>query len=402
MALSRCTTLARDVFLADVVGRRHLHTPARELGGGFRDLFSARALEEMLAGGLRTSSLRLVRSGVETPLDTGGGPDPAVAAGEAGFADTDRLRTALAQGHTLIVRSLHRLHPPLRRFAHDLSADLGHPVSVNAFVTPPHSTGVDLHFDVQDVLVLQIAGHKTWRLRTAPLPDPLPTDAWFDVTSRRRQQMLDASGPLEDLVLGPGDTLYFPRGTFHAPETGDELSIHLTFAITKITRADVLAALARSAAADPWLRQDVTLEDLEDNPSAARDLLVQLAGSLAAAAKSADPADLLWQVRRTAWAGSPPEPSPVLPDTRPPARYRLREGAHYRLEQDGSAYTVTVGTRHVRLPGALGPVLTALRHEGGLDPGELDSLVGPDTAAQAARALVDIGLLLPVSAGEPA
>lgn len=387
MALRRCTALPPETFLDEVFGRRHLHTPAKELGAGdntFDDLFSLQALETLFGQGLQVSAVRLVRDGVEMPVT-----------GADGFADTDHLRNGIAAGQTLIVRSVHRLHPPVRQFAHRLAADLGHPVTVNAFVTPASSVGVDLHFDVQDVMVLQIAGEKTWRLRTPPFPDPLPADAWFDVTAARRQEMLAASAPLDDLVLRPGDTLYFPRGTFHAPETGGELSLHLTFAIAKITRADVLTTMLRpAAAADPWLRESVDLASFEDDPAALRDLAVRLAASLTAAAKSVDPCDLLWSVRRLAHAGIPLEPSPVLPSSGATA-YRLRDGAHHRVVREAASLKVTVGGRHVRLPGALGSVLDALRRDRRVDVHALTSVIGADLAAQALQALVGVGLLLP-------
>lgn len=68
---------------------------------------------------------------------------------------------------------------------------------INAFITPPGSQGVDLHFDVQDVLVLQITGEKHWQLKTQPLVDPLPQQAWFDVSERRREELRLAKGLLE-------------------------------------------------------------------------------------------------------------------------------------------------------------------------------------------------------------
>lgn len=399
MALSRCTTLPADVFLRDVFGHQHLHTAAEELDPGedaFADLFSAQALEEMLTRGLRTSSLRLVQDGVEMPVTAVDAPGADSPAGEAGFADTDALRTAIAAGQTLIIRSLHRLHPPIRRFAHQLALDLGHPVGVNAFITPAHSVGVDLHFDVQDVLVLQVTGEKTWVLRTAPLPDPLPADAWFDVTSARRQKMLDASAPLDKLAMRPGDTLYFPRGTFHAPQTGDSLSIHLTFAITKITHTDVLTSLLTpAAAADPWLRESIDPADLENDPAAARSLVAHLTQALTSAARSIDPGDLLWAVRQAAFAG-PPEPSPVLPAAAPATAYRLRDNVHYRVEQETTHCKVSAGNRSVRLPSTLGPVLQGLHDDRRLNLDDLDELVSADTALQTVRALVEIGVLLPL------
>ena len=55
------------------------------------------------------------------------------------------------EGSTLVLQGLHRLWPPLIEFTGDLAADLGHPVQVNAYVTPAQSQGFAPHYDVHDV-----------------------------------------------------------------------------------------------------------------------------------------------------------------------------------------------------------------------------------------------------------
>ena len=69
-----------------------------------------------------------------------------------------------ADGHTVVLQGLHRLWPPLIEFAGALTTDLGHPVQVNAYITPASSQGFSAHYDVHDVFVLQVAGEKRWRI----------------------------------------------------------------------------------------------------------------------------------------------------------------------------------------------------------------------------------------------
>ncbi|SES33858.1 JmjC domain-containing protein [Actinokineospora terrae] len=395
MALARCTTLSTKAFRAGVQHRRHLHTTAAELPGGFGDLFSAAVLERLLAdGGLRTTSARLVRAGKESALIDAGHADPGDRPGSAPFLSTEAVRAGLASGHTLVLRALHRYHPPLRRFTQALSEDVGHPVRVNAFVTPPHSQGVDLHFDVQDVFVLQIAGEKHWELRAQPLAHPLPSQAWFDVSASRRAELAAASTPLDELTLRPGDTLYFPRGTMHSPRTTDELSIHLTFAIPQITRHDLLTELVAVAGpGDEWLRESVSLAELEDDDQVARATLRGLAQRLAAAAESANPADLLWAIRSRAFAEMPAEPVPVLPPTTPPRSLRVREGVRFRVVDDGDSLALHGSGKRVRLPVEVRGALDELRSTGTLDRGRWDEELTPPGAEQLVRVLTDIGLL---------
>jgi lysine-specific demethylase/histidyl-hydroxylase NO66 len=401
MSLKRCVALPPDEFRASVFGHTYVHTRAADLAGDFSDLFSPHALEELLSGGLRTSSLRLVRDGVEGDVTRGCVAESGDAPGTPPFPDTDGVRHALASGQTLIVRSLHRFHPPIRRFAHELAAEIGHPVKVNAFVTPPGSQGVDLHFDVQDVLVLQIAGDKRWLLRTPPLPDPLPAHAWFDVPARRREEMRAASRPLADLVLRAGDSLYLPRGTMHSPMARNTLSIHLTVAVSTITRHDLLAELVRKAVDDDWMRVGIDTDGLVTDPELARDLLREAGERLTALAAGADPEDVLWALRKAAFREQTPEPVPFLPmpeGIRPQGVHRLRAGVYFHTASVKDGVQLSVGNRRVRLPVSVSPFLTALHRDQVADMTGLTAALGEDNARKVVAALVDIGLLLPPSA----
>src|SRR6266496_5905184 len=100
--------------------------------------------------------------------------------------------------------------PPLVTFGSQLAAELGHPVQVNAYVTPPQNQGFAPHYDVHDVFVLQVAGRKRWRVHEPVLADPLGDQPW---EQRRGAVAAQASeAPVLDELLEPGDALYLPRG----------------------------------------------------------------------------------------------------------------------------------------------------------------------------------------------
>ena len=89
----------------------------------------------------------------------------------------------------------------------------GHPVQVNAYITPPENRGFAAHYDVHDVFVLQVAGHKRWHVHEPVVLNPLPDQPWQQhraaVAARAAEQ------PLIDVALEPGDALYLPRGYLH-------------------------------------------------------------------------------------------------------------------------------------------------------------------------------------------
>ncbi|XP_028398568.1 ribosomal oxygenase 1-like [Dendronephthya gigantea] len=97
-------------------------------------------------------------------------------------------------------------------------------VGANVYLTPPNSQGFAPHYDDIEAFVLQLEGKKHWRLY-APRRDGevLPR---FSSDNLREE---DIGDPVLDIVLEPGDLLYFPRGTIHQADTLDgPHSLHIT------------------------------------------------------------------------------------------------------------------------------------------------------------------------------
>jgi hypothetical protein len=110
--------------------------------------------------------------------------------------------------------------------ARSLEVELNFPTQVNAYITPPDSSGLVPHYDDHDVLVLQIQGSKSWHLYVGA-----------DRPAREIQRDTEKAVALEslpipmELLLEAGDVLYVPRGRVHAAQTHAEPSVHLTVGI---------------------------------------------------------------------------------------------------------------------------------------------------------------------------
>ncbi len=113
--------------------------------------------------GLRTPFLRMAKDGTVLATKTftrGGGAGATI---NDQVAD-DRVLRQIDDGATLVLQALHRTWPPLVEFASQLSAELGHPVQINSYITPAQNRGFAPHYDVHDVFVLQVEGRKRWRI----------------------------------------------------------------------------------------------------------------------------------------------------------------------------------------------------------------------------------------------
>ena len=128
-----------------------------------------------------------------------------------------------------------------RRSRPTLADDLGHPVQVNAYVTPPQNQGFADHYDVHDVFVLQVAGEKRWRIREPVLEAPLRDQPWEQ--HRAAVEQAATAEPLIEETLSPGDCLYLPRGYLHSATALGGTSIHLTVGVHTWTRRHLVDAV---------------------------------------------------------------------------------------------------------------------------------------------------------------
>ena len=139
--------------------------------------------------------------------------------------DAETVHAASAAGCTVALRAVNLRSTTAANVAAAVSAELGLPCGANLYVTPPHAQGLAVHFDDHDVVVLQLAGSKAWRVYPAECGARLPR-----LFSARTAPRCDGAAPTEHM-LSAGDVLYIPRGFPHAAATREGASTHLTLAI---------------------------------------------------------------------------------------------------------------------------------------------------------------------------
>ncbi|MEW2131949.1 JmjC domain-containing protein [Streptomyces sp. NPDC005435] len=325
----RLTGLGFEDFARDVWSRTALLTRG---ASDFSDVFDAGAVDELVARrGLRTPFFRVAKDGAVVPESSFTSPG-GVGATIADQLDDTALWRLFADGATLVLQALHRTWEPVGGLCAALSAELGHPVQANAYVTPPQNQGFDDHYDVHDVFVLQIQGSKRWLVHEPVHPDPLREQPW---TEHRAAVAEAAKGPAYiDTVLEPGDVLYLPRGWLHAARAKGEVSIHLTLGVHVWTRHALAEQLAEAALTalreDPGMRASLPL-----GPHGTAEAIDEVREHLAAAVAGADSAPLFHRGRRAQGRPAPLGPLSQLAAVdglAPGSPLRLREALEARLE----------------------------------------------------------------------
>ncbi|HEX3908944.1 MAG TPA: cupin domain-containing protein [Mycobacteriales bacterium] len=267
------------------------------------------------------------------------------------LVDANAVSRRHGEGATLVLNSLHRFWPPLVEFCRDLAMELGHPTQCNAYITPAgDAKGFAFHHDTHDVFVLQVTGRKRWQVHQPVIT--LPTKS----QPRSGADLVpDGQPPLIDTELGPGDTLYLPRGYVHAAATTDSRSLHLTVGVLAITWYDVLRDVVATAADELSFRHALPVsphDALEQDPDQLAAVLQQAAAWLSALPVERARELLEARVRKAA----PAEPLRLLAQAEavagcaPDFPVRPRRGLRWSIQTAGERVTLQLPDCRLDLP----------------------------------------------------
>lgn len=379
-------------FLDHHWARSALHLPSDD-PATFADLFTLDDVDRLVSSSFaRSPTFRLVRNG--SPVPPARYSKTARVGGQnvSGVGDPRRVFQEFADGATIVLQGLQRYWPPLIEFCRQLELDLTFPVQANAYITPPGSQGLAVHYDTHDVFVLQVAGTKEWELYDPVFPDPLPSQPW---ASRKREP-----GPVTMSVkLTSGDFLYVPRGFLHSARAQTDLSAHLTIGIHSETRFDLLRHVVESAAELAEFRRSLPPGYADDEETLAKTVEMAVA-DLRSWLDTVDARAVAAEAVQRFWAGR----APILPrqlgsvlalsslDDR--TRVQRRRGAVCHVRARGGFLHVGLGQRDLRMQATLEPVLR--RIAAATEPfavSDLADLMDEGSRHVLARRLVREGLL---------
>ena len=154
-------------------------------------------------------------------------------------AGKDRFRWLMdryQEGGTIIFNGIDEIDKQLAEMARSLDVIFRGRTSVNAFLTPPNSSGFLPHFDTHDVFILQTGGEKHWQLYEKQLE--LPLDRQIYLVDQET-----IGKPITAHHLKQNDLLYIPRGLIHGAFTEDAYSLHLTVGVRPLLKVEYLKTM---------------------------------------------------------------------------------------------------------------------------------------------------------------
>jgi len=274
----------------------------------------------------------------------------------AGFVDRGAVAELHRDGGTIVLNQAHQLDPTLGRYCRALEHVFSTHVQTNLYLTPPNAQGFRTHYDNHDVLVIQIAGEKAWRLYNKPVDTPYRGEG-FELG------VYETGEITHEFVLKAGDCAYVPRGMMHdASTSGTEPSLHVTVGLISRTWADLmLEAVSEVALRSPELRRSLppghTHEGFDREPWRA---YLRTLGEIVAREVKLDPAmDLMVDnFIRSRAAGNQ---SAITDATRPIGekdRFQRPRHAPYRLADDGESIVIICAGGELKFVPSARPAVT--------------------------------------------
>ena len=137
------------------------------------------------------------------------------------FIDKDVLNNEINKGAAVVLEGIDLLDAGINDFVARLDESLPCVLSnAEVFFSQQDNEAYEGHCDADDVLVVQLAGKKTWNLYT-------PQQRRYAGIQDLNEQQL---GPvMQELTMRPGDALYLRAGVPHRCITNAPFSLHMSF-----------------------------------------------------------------------------------------------------------------------------------------------------------------------------
>ena len=223
----------------------------------YSGLLTWNGLLNMIQRGEHPASLaefRLVKDSQLAPPDRWLKRSPS---GDGNVVDTRALLAYMAGGFSLAFTRIDSYAPALKTLSDSVRASVREQIKIGAIVTTGEGGAFTLHYDPEDLVILQVEGRKRWKIFGPPVVNPIVG-------------MPPPAAPPEDEllfdeILEPGDLLFLPAGHWHRCENLANRSLHLGIFFQPPSGLDVIKALTSQLLADDRLRVPLTrLDDASD------------------------------------------------------------------------------------------------------------------------------------------
>jgi hypothetical protein len=165
----------------------------------------------------------------------------------------------MASGCSLVVARIDSHAPHLKALSQSIRSTLREQIKIGVIVTTGKGGAFTLHYDPEDLIILQVEGRKRWKVFGPPVVNPIVG--------------MTQTAPTEDTlifdeILEAGDFLFLPAGNWHRCENESSRSLHLGIFFQPPNGLDVVKAFTSQLFSSDEFRLPLTRLDDASNLAA--------------------------------------------------------------------------------------------------------------------------------------
>ena len=225
--------------------------------GRYSGLLDWNTLVRMIERGQHPTNLaefQLVKDSMLVPPDRWLKSNPS---GIGNVVDMPRFLAYMAGGFSLAATRIDAYAPHLNLLCESIRATVKEQIKIGVIVTTGAGGAFTLHYDPEDLIILQVEGRKRWKIFGPPVANP--------VVGIKHSPAPPEDTLLFDEILTPGDFLFLPAGNWHRCENESARSLHLGIFFQPPNALDILKSLSSQFRSDEQFRVPLTrLDDVSN------------------------------------------------------------------------------------------------------------------------------------------
>lgn len=166
------------------------------------------------------------------------------------IVDRAKVEKYMLDGFSLLVMPIEHHVPALTVLCDQIRAQLAEQIKAGVIVSTGPGGAIKLHYDPEDLIILQVEGSKRWQVYGPAVSNP--------VAGMPKQEPPEEVSPLLDEVLEAGDMLFLPAGYWHHCQNGPARSLHLGIFFVPPTAWNAIGAIFSQLVADEVFRMPLT------------------------------------------------------------------------------------------------------------------------------------------------
>ena len=170
--------------------------------------------------------------------------------GVGNVVDVPKFLAYMGAGFSLAATRMDAYAPHLGLLCENLRSVVHEQVKVGVIVTTGSGGAFTLHYDPEDLIILQVEGKKRWKIFGPPVINP--------VVGAGKSPAPPEDTLIFDETLEPGDFLFLPAGNWHRCENQSARSLHLGIFFQAPNGLDVLKSLTSRFQTDEQFRVPLT------------------------------------------------------------------------------------------------------------------------------------------------